>query len=287
MAEDKIVFDVSGEDFEEKVVQASTKATVVVDFWAQWCAPCLILGPVLESVVRSYSGKVLLARLNIEQYPELASPWGIQSIPAVKIFRDGKVVKEFIGALPESEVKRQIAAAVPSPADAMALEGVKLLEQGKVSEAEKRFRRALEDDAHQPLANLALAQILVDKGYLKQAREFASKVEPEAEGHEEASSLVSRLEFMQHCQDSGGAEATARRVGEDPNNPDVCYDHACCLASKGKYKEALEALLKTVQTDKHYRDGAAKDAMVKIFSLVGERSELAGRYRSRLTQALY
>ncbi len=287
MAEEKVVFDVSADEFGEKVIKASTSATVVVDFWAEWCAPCLILGPVLENIVRSYNGEVLLAKLNLDENPRMASEWGIQSIPAVKIFRDGKVVGEFIGALPETEVKRQIDAAVPSPADEMTEDGLRLLEQGNVSEAEKRFRRALEVDPRYPLANLKTAQILLDKGYLKQAAEFASKVEPDAAEYPQAARLVSQVGFMQHCQDGGGAEAIARRLQQDPSNLDIQYAQACCLAAEGQYEKALEALLAIVQADKHFRDGAARGAMVRVFSLVGERSDLADRYRPKLAQALY
>jgi len=104
----KIKIEVNDSNFEEKVIRQSKEMPVIVDFWAEWCMPCLILGPILEKIADEYAGKLLLAKLDVDKNPKTTQRYGIMSIPAVKIFRNGKVADEFIGALPESQVRNCI-----------------------------------------------------------------------------------------------------------------------------------------------------------------------------------
>jgi putative thioredoxin len=106
--ENKNVIEISLDNFEDNVVKKSKELLVIADFWASWCTPCLMLGPVLESVAKKHTGKVILAKINVDQNPELSERFEIDGIPAVKLFRDGKVVDEFVGFVPESEVEEYI-----------------------------------------------------------------------------------------------------------------------------------------------------------------------------------
>ncbi len=101
----ELIIEVNDDDFKEKVIEKSKKVPIVVDFWAEWCMPCLILKPVLEKLVKEYKGKFILAKLNVDKSPLTSQAYGIMSIPAVKLFKNGKVVAEFIGALPEEAVR--------------------------------------------------------------------------------------------------------------------------------------------------------------------------------------
>ena len=114
MAEQALVFDVSADSFAQDVLAASATRPIVVDFWAPWCGPCRMLGPILEKVVTSLQGKMALAKVNVDENQELAAQWHIRGIPAVKVFAGGKVVGEFVGAAPEPEVLRALEAALAS-----------------------------------------------------------------------------------------------------------------------------------------------------------------------------
>jgi len=103
-----MIIDVGDSDFQEKVVEKSKEIPVIVDFWAEWCMPCRILGPVLEKIAKEYEGKLILAKVNVEEAPSTARLYGIMSIPSVKLFKDGKIVDEFVGAVPEYVVKEWI-----------------------------------------------------------------------------------------------------------------------------------------------------------------------------------
>ncbi len=287
MVKDDLIFDVGSTDFDERVLRASHHIPVAVDFWAPWCAPCRMLGPVLENVVLSYEGKVHLAKLNLDENRALASRWNIRSIPAVVIFKAGKVVRSFVGAQPEAEVRRIISSVVPTETDELVLEADKLAGEGKFGEAESSYRRVLELESTHPRASMGLAGLLLEKGNRNEAKLLAKGVDSGSEDYTEAQSILARIEFAEICEGRGNKEACEERAANSPESPDALFELACCLAAEGEYKEALEQLLRIVEIDKQYQEGMAKDTMLKIFSIVGERSELADDYRSRLSMALY
>ncbi|MCK4283372.1 MAG: tetratricopeptide repeat protein [Candidatus Brocadiae bacterium] len=287
MTSAEVIFDVAPGRFDEQVVQASFKRAVVVDFWAEWCAPCRALTPVLERVVGSFKGRAVLAKVNIEQDREVAVRYGIQSIPNVKVFREGKVVGQFMGALPEPQVARILEAVIPSRADELTAEGDHLLQESKPDEAEKRYQKALQDNPQHSGALVRLGTLALEAGDLDRAQEMLSRIEENAADYDAAQGLLARIEFSRTCQQKGGRAACEQRLAEDDGDLDARYDLACCLAAEGEYGPALEQFLEIFSVDKNYRDQAPKDAMVRIFSLVGPRSELADTYRRKLAAVLY
>ena len=283
----EVVFEVGETAFEERVITASSARPVVVDFWAPWCAPCRMLSPVLEKVVASFGGTVVLAEVNVDEAPGLARQYGIRGIPAVKVFRQGKVVAEFVGARSEHDVREMLSRLVPSEADEMVASGRELASAGKLDEAEPLYREALTKQTDHSGALLGLAVIAMEKGDHEAAREAASRVEPGAAEHEEAEGILARLDFVRDCAERGGKETAERLLAEKPDDLDAVYDLASCLAAEEDYAGALDHFMRILERDKGYRAGAAKDAMLRIFSIVGKRSALAEEYRSGLARALY
>jgi putative thioredoxin len=282
-----VAFDVAPGRFDELVLAASRERAIVVDFWAEWCAPCRALGPVLQDVVASYAGRARLARVDIDQHKDVAVRYGIQGIPAVKIFYRGSVVGEFMGALPRPEVERILAAVIPSVADELVARAEELLGTRDSAAAEGLLRQALAEDATHAGALLRLGTVCVDRGHPDEARGLLSRIQENSPEHEAALALLASLEFANVCRDSGGLEDCRHRVQETPDDLDARYDLACCLAADAQYDRALEEFLGILQLDRDYRERAPQQAMLRIFTLVGPRSDLANAYRRKLAATLY
>src|SRR6476646_4312996 len=156
-----MAFDVTEQDFMERVVERSKQVPVVVDFWAEWCGPCRTLGPALEDAVRKRGGEIELVKLDTDKNPNLAMTYEIASIPAVKAFKDFEVVEEFIGAIPPPAIEEFLNRIVPSAAD-------RLAEQGD----EDSLRKALELDPRNAAAAIGLGRILLSRGETDEATEL-------------------------------------------------------------------------------------------------------------------
>jgi putative thioredoxin len=248
MAESPWIFDVGEADFDQRVLERSHELPVVVDFWADWCAPCKQLTPVLERAVDARSGRVELAKLDVDANQRLSVQFRIQGIPAVKAFRDGRVASEFTGALPPAEVERFFDSLLPSEADELVTKG-----------DEASLRQALERDPRHVGARRELARILLRRRDIEAALELLE----EAQGDFVAEGLAARA-----------------RLASDPDLEPAFEawdggDHATAL-------ERLEAAL-----DGSMRRDQVRRVMVAIFTELGPDDPLAREYRRRLSAALY
>jgi len=158
------MLDVNEANFEQEVLLRSHEVPVVVDFWAEWCGPCKVLGPILERLAIEGGGRFILAKINVDQNPGLAMRFGVQGIPAVKAFKQGKVEAEFVGSQPEPVVRRFIQRLVPSPAEQAAQAANSLLVTHHWKEAEEAFREALAEDERNAVAALGLMKSLLMQG---------------------------------------------------------------------------------------------------------------------------
>jgi putative thioredoxin len=164
--------DVTDATFGAAVIERSKEVPVVVDLWAPWCGPCRTLGPIIERVVQSTDGAVELAKVNIDENPQIAASFQVQSIPAVYALRDGKVVDGFVGAVPEAEVAQFVARLAPAPSEVDLL-----IAQGD----EASLRRVLEIEPDHPGAVVALAGLLVDRSDTDEALALLGRIPESAE----------------------------------------------------------------------------------------------------------
>jgi len=246
--------DVTESTFQSAVIDRSRTIPVVVDFWAEWCGPCRQLTPVLEKAIAARAGQVELAKVDTDAEPGLARSYGIQGIPAVKAFRDGQVVSEFVGALPPEQVERFLDGLVPSEAEG-------LVQQGD----EDSLRRALELEPTRADAATALARILITRGENDEAGRLLANVT----GNFSADGLLARLKLQ---QDAGTGDASLQEAFE--------------ALDQGDTERALDLLIGALPQ----ADGAKDDirrVVVGLLDELGPENPLAREARRRLAAALY
>jgi putative thioredoxin len=245
--------DVSESTFQSAVIERSRTVPVVVDFWAEWCAPCRQLGPVIERAVAAREGKVELAKLDVDANPTLAQTYGIQSIPAVKAFRDGAVANEFVGAQPPAAVERFLDSLVPSEADELVARG-----------DEASLRRAVELEPSRADAAVPLARILYQQGEIDGALELLRDVPASFTGE--------------------GLSARIKLERDAATGPDLAG--AFEAQDAGDYKLALDRLIDALPSADGARDDIRR-VIVGILDELGVDSPLARDSRRRLAAALY
>jgi putative thioredoxin len=266
--------DVTTANFEREVLEASAELPVVVDFWAPWCAPCRALGPILEKLAREYAGRVKLVKVNSDENQDLATAFGVRSIPMVMAFRDGRPVAQFLGAQPESQVRAFVEKLLPSPSEVERMKG-----------DEASLRKALELDPRNDAARLDLAQLLVDGKRPDEAEKLLDEVQPNMELDARREALRGAAGFSRA---GGGSEKDLKaKLAENPDDPETHFALANFYAAARRYREAMEELLAIVRRDKNWRDGEARKQLLNLFTLAGDQPELVSQYRRQLATALY
>jgi putative thioredoxin len=277
--------DVGDDDFASRVLEASRRTPVVVDFWAPWCGPCRALGPLLERLAAEHAGEFVLAKVNVDESPRTAQRYGVRSIPAVIGVRDGAIVAEFVGAQPEANVRRFLAAVLPTEADRLAKEAVALAQAGDAAGAEAKLRLALERDARHGRALLGLAALLGARGQTQDALALLEKITGGELELAEAEKLAARLRTSSApAQDEGALRA---RIARAPDDLAARIELGRALAASGRHEEALAELLEAVKRDAAFEDGAARKTMLDVFALLGGEHPLTQRFRAELGRALF
>ncbi len=275
------VIEVTDATFATDVLERSKSLPVVVDFWAPWCGPCRMLGPVIEKVAAENEGRVLLAKLNTDQNPRTAMQYRIQGIPAVKAFKDGKVVAEFTGAYPEPQVRaffqKVIGAAGTAPSQAD-----DLLRKGDLAGAEREYRAILQKTPNDPAAIVGLATILLARG----ARDEAEKLLERAPTDRRAKALKHRI-FLDEFRQKHAGEDLEGEARRNPRDPRARYRWGVMLAAHERYEQALDELLESVRLDRNFADGAARKAMLAVFDILGLDSPVTREYQRRLSSVLF
>ena len=280
------VIDVGDADFEKEVLQRSRQVPVVVDFWAEWCGPCRQLGPLLEKAAADRKGKFVLAKVNVDEAQRLAQYFRIESIPAVLAFKDGQAVNGFVGLLPEPELK-QFLDDLAGPAAGDPLVKAAALEEKDPAAAEKIYREALAADESNHPARLGLARVLIATKRDDEALKTLETIPDAGEVGAEALKLRRTVEMRKNAASAGDESDLKKKIAAEPQNAQLLLELGNVLATKGQYEPALDSLLKAAELDRELGRGPVRELMVKIFEIIGVRSELADKYRDRLRALLY
>jgi putative thioredoxin len=264
--------------FEAEVLSRSHEVPVVVDFWAPWCAPCRVLGPVLERLAIEAGGAFRLAKVNVDESPNLAIRYGVQGIPAVKAFRNGEVRAGFVGARPEPIVRRFIQELAPGAAVQAVEEGTSLLATRHWPEAESAFRGVLAEDESNAAAALGLVESLLMQGRGLEALEILKDF-PAGNEWAKAERLKPLAELLAEV------EADGPHPEDDPLAAE--FYQAARLIARGNLPAAMDGLVGILRQDKGYRKGLPKQILLALFALLGDEDALTRAYREELASVLF
>jgi putative thioredoxin len=271
------IVEVSETNFEYEVLIFSQKVPVVVDFWAEWCVPCLSLGPLLEKLAEEGKGAFRLAKINVDTNPNLARRYGILSIPAVKAFRDGQVVSEFIGLQPEPKVREFIRSITNQHMNLLLDKGQNLSQMRKWAAAEKCFQLYLEDNPRQPSASLGLIKCLIMQGKALEAREQLRNF-PDGKELKNAEFLKPLVQAILQFYDGSY---------DSEDSLDAAYSNALRLITRGNLLAAMDGILEILRQDKRYRSGAGRQVMVGLLELMGEEDPQTRQYRNEFAAIVF
>ncbi len=289
-ADADLVKNTTTKDFMRDVIEASRDVPVLVDFWAPWCGPCRQLTPILEKAVRAAKGAVRLVKLNIDEHPQIPGQMGVQSIPAVFAFQDGRPVDGFMGALPESRVNAFIARLIgDSAADlAVDLEAAEAaLAAGDVNTAAQLFGETLQHDRENAQSLAGLAKCYIKTGDLARAEQTLALVPPAKTESAPVASARAALDLARKAPAAGDVESLRAKLASDARDAQARFDLALALAAKGDRKGALDELLTLVAKQRGWNDDAARKQLVQLFDAWGPTDPATISGRQRLSSLLF
>ncbi len=280
------VIDVTDQTFAAEVLERSNSVPVVVDFWAEWCGPCRMLGPILENLANEYQGQFILAKVDVDSNPQSAMQYRVQGIPAVKAFQNGELAGEFTGTQPEPQVRNFLDGLVPSEADLLAKQAFEWEVNNQPAMAETTYREALaKKSSHYP-AKVGLGRVLLNQGEVEEATEVLNSIPAGIKERIVADALLAGAEFQKHA--AGHTEDELRtKIKAAPKDIASRYALASLFAGQQRFVEAMEEFLEVIRLDRKYENDGARKAMLAIFTIIGEDRQVTKEFRQRLANALF
>lgn len=285
MADSPFIIDITRENFQQ-VIEASFKVPVLVDFWASWCQPCLVLMPILARLAEEYQGKFLLGKLNTEEQQEIAAQFGIRSIPTVKLFRNGQAVDEFMGALPEKAIREFLDRHVARESDATVLKAREHLLAGNAAAAITLLDEAVKTDPDNPRIALTLAEAQAAIGDIAAAEATLRKMPVAEQDKPEVTALLNRLFFEGQLAGAPDVGELETRLAADPDDRQAQLQLALRKVVEQDYEMAMELLLQLMQKERRFGEDAGRRSLLKVFELLGDDPRVS-RYRRKMAGLLH
>ena len=282
MSDSSYIFDATMENFQQKVMEASAQTPILIDVWADWCAPCKQLMPILEKLANDYKGGFLLAKVNADQQPELTASLGVRSLPTVILVKNGQAVDGFNGALPESEIRKVLEKHVEAPAEDPYDTAHRLWQAGDLQGAMDLLSELNRQDPENMKVLIDLAQLKAETGDVDAAEQVLESLPPEEKMQHQARQLAARVKFLKQAGQLPPMSELEQPLAAEPDNAEALHQLALHHVLKGDNAQAMELLIRLMQVDSQYRDGIAKTTLVELFDKLGNSDPDVRVYRRKL-----
>lgn len=286
MADSPYIYEITPENFEQIIIQGSHQVPILVDFWADWCQPCQMLMPVLSQLANEYQGKFILAKVNTEQHQQLAAQFQVRSLPTVKLFKDGQAIDEFMGALPESDVRAFLDKHIERESDAAVDQGLALVDAGEFDAALELLAKAQAEDPNNYNLLFAMAQAHFGKGDIDSATFTLDAMPPEIQETPEVKQFRGKMKFGQMSADGPDVAELEQRLEKDDNDSEARYQLAVQMIAQQNHESAFEHLLQLMQKAPDYEDGAARKTLLDLFESLGS-DPMVATYRRKMFNLLH
>jgi putative thioredoxin len=281
------MLELNESNYEQAVVQKSHEVPVLVDFWADWCAPCKMLTPILEQLAVDYGEQLQIGKVNTDQERRLAEQHGIRSLPTLRLYRNGEVVEEVLGAQPESSLRALIEAHLVRASDSLLDQALTLAAASEYAQALQILDAAFNEDPDNPKLPLPLVRLYIQNRQLDKAAELLDSLPHDLRESDEGKNLQLLIEFATAAAAAPDKETLQRTLAEQPANAEASYQLAALQLLDGDYDAALEGFMDLLKKHRDFGDGAARRGLLAVFSLLGENDKRVGTYRRQMFALLH
>lgn len=287
MSDSPYIYNVTQEDFTQRVIETSHRVPVMVDFWADWCGPCHMLMPVLAKLADEYKGQFLLAKVNSDEQQALASHFGIRSLPTVRVFKHGESVDEFMGVQPESVIRQIIERHIERESDKLRQEAFGAAESGDTALALQLLQQAVQLDPLNAQIKIDLARILMENGEPERAEIVLDDLTGLDREKPAVKSLKAQLAFGRIVSLEPDRRKLESQITKDPNDLTSRYRLSAHNIIMGEFDAAMAQLFEIMHRDRKFEDDAGRKGLLSVFEILGNQDNRVQKYRSKMFNVLH
>ncbi|MBL7004031.1 MAG: co-chaperone YbbN [Gammaproteobacteria bacterium] len=287
MSNSPYIIDVTEENFEAVVIQGSMQQPVLVDFWAEWCNPCQTLIPIVSKLAEEYGGKFILAKINTEAQQQLAVQNGIKSLTTVKMFKGGQAVDEFMGALPEGDVRAFLDKHINAPGNPLYDQAMQAYTAGDTQTALTLLNQALAEDPSNATLKIDIANIVFQQGDFDSAKALIKSLDHEHQRQDEVKELLAQITLKERLSDAPDVAELEQRIEKDDADLEAHLQLSDVYAANGQAEQSLELLLHIMRKDRTFKDDAGRTGLINLFDILGADHPLTKAYRRKMFSLMH
>jgi len=287
MSESPYIHNVGMQNFQNLVLEKSINKPVLVDFWADWCQPCQTIMPMLAKLAEEYEGKFELAKVNADAEQELAAHFGIKSLPTMKLFFQGQIVDEKLGAVPESEIRAMLDKHIVSESQQFMQTAMMAYEQGQTEQALEMLNQALTRDPDNAEIKVTVAQMVHAQGDTESAQALLDSLDEEGSKLDAAIKLRAEIKLAAQLADLPDINEIEQRLAQNPLDLEALLHKSRHLTAHGDYDNAMACLLTIMRTDRSFEEDIGRSSLLELFDLLGGEHPSVQTYRRKLFTLLH